>query len=539
MKKILLLLAMVCTLANADELQANQATPLADQINAKPVMCTADLACASPFLTTFYQNRGYSFAWVKDGDLTSSGTALVKSIRNAYIDGLDPRTYHVNQINQMISLLHTGNSDVAVNLELTLSDGLFLYLNNLVYGLQSGKSMSPSWPMTNKNVDLQAVAEKMANTSDVNEVLIDVVPKYPGYAKLREKLSDYYAIAKQGGWKSIPEGTLKKGAKGERVVLLQRRLYVSGELSEIDNSGKFDANLQKAVIRYQQNNGLDADGVVNKQTLNALNTPVEKRIRQIELNMDRMRLLPDNYPSRYVMVNIPDYSLEAFENGKAEVVSGVVVGKPNKKTCVLSSQIATAELNPYWNIPPSIVKEILPEIKADPNYLADNGIKIFEVGADNHYNRVDPGTIDWNNPGSNVFNLRFREDPGEDNALGRFKFIFPNSCGIYLHDSIAQSAFEKTRRGLSHGCIRVAEVDEFANYLLKNNKGWDSNRLDAELESKKHQFVKLSTPTQLYVIYLTAWYDVNEDFVQFRDDIYHYDNLSAYPLYLPHKYSAD
>src|SRR6185437_3738071 len=533
MRKLLLLLVMACTLVTADELQA-YTTGLADRINAKPVRCTADLSCSSPFLSTFYQNRGNSFAWVKDGELTSSGTALVKSIRNAYMDGLDPRTYHVNQINQMISLLHTGNQDVATNLELTLSDGLFLYLNNLVFGLQSGKGMSPNWPMTNKNVDLQMVAEKIANTTNVNEILIDVAPKYPGYAKLREKLSDYYAIAKQGGWETIPGGTLKKGAKGKRVELLQRRLFVSGELSEADDSGEFDADLQKAVIKYQQNNGLDDDGIVNKQTLNSLNVPVEKRIQQIELNMDRMRVLPDNYPSRYVRVNIPDYSLEAFEDGKAEVVSGVVVGKPNKKTCVLSSQIATAELNPYWNIPPSIVREILPDIKDDPNYLADNGIKIFQVGSDNHYNRVDPGTIDWNNPDSKIFSLRFREDPVEDNALGRFKFIFPNSCGIYLHDSLAQSAFDETRRGLSHGCIRVAEVDEFANYLLKNNKGWDSNRISAEIDSKKHQFVKLSTPTQLYVIYLTSWYELDEG-IQFRDDIYHYDNLSKYPVYLQSK----
>ncbi|HLX54602.1 MAG TPA: L,D-transpeptidase family protein, partial [Aquella sp.] len=178
--------------------------------------------------------------------------------------------------------------------------------------------------------------------------------------------------------------------------------------------------------------------------------------------------------------------------------------------------------------------EILPDIRDDPNYLEDNGIKIFQVGENNHYSRVDPGSIDWNNPDSKIFSLRFREDPGEDNALGRFKFIFPNSCGIYLHDSIAQSAFDETRRGLSHGCIRVAEVDDLANYLLKPN-GWDSSRVSSEVDSKTHKFVKLSLPTQLYVVYLTAWYDVDEDFVQFRDDIYHYDNLSAYPLYLHSK----
>jgi murein L,D-transpeptidase YcbB/YkuD len=190
------------------------------------------------------------------------------------------------------------------------------------------------------------------------------------------------------------------------------------------------------------------------------------------------------------------------------------------------------EINPYWNIPVSIVKEILPEIRKDPNYLADNGIKVFQVNSDNQYTAVDPKSIDWKSDDSGIYNLRLREDPGEDNALGRFKFIFANNCGIYLHDSIAQSAFDETNRGLSHGCIRVAEVDDFANYLIKPN-GWDSKRLSTEVDSNRHQFVKLSSPTSLYVIYLTAWYDADTDFVQFRDDIYRYDKLSAYPLYLP------
>jgi murein L,D-transpeptidase YcbB/YkuD len=140
--------------------------------------------------------------------------------------------------------------------------------------------------------------------------------------------------------------------------------------------------------------------------------------------------------------------------------------------------------------------------------------------------------IDWKNVDSSIYNLRFREDPGVDNALGRFKFKFDNNCGIYLHDSLAQSAFDESNRGLSHGCIRIAEVDSFANFLIKTNNGWDSSRLANEVNSNKHQFVKLSRPTALSVIYLTAWYDADEDFVQFRDDIYSYDKLSLYPLYL-------
>jgi murein L,D-transpeptidase YcbB/YkuD len=530
-KKLLLFLVAICILVRADEVSTTvPGSPIADRIDSRPIKCTPELSCASPYLSTFYQNRQYAFAWVKNGELNSSGEAVSRAIRRAYVDGFDPRAYHVSQINKMVNRLNNGDTSAALDLELTLTDGLFLYLNNLVYGLQNGRALYPTWPIADKSVDIQEAASKIARTGDVDEILVSVAPKYPGYAKLRDRLSDYYRIASQGGWSYIPGGeTLKKGSRGKRVVLLQRRLYLSGELSDNDTSGEFDKDLQKAVIKYQQNNGLNDDGVVNKQTLNSLNVPIEKRIRQIGVNMDRMRFLFDDYPSRYVRVNIPSYTLEAFEDGKLDVFSGVVVGKPNKRTCVLNSQIARAEINPYWNIPPSIVREILPDIQADPNYLADNGIKIFQVGSDSQYSRVDPSSINWADP--NIANLRFREDPGEDNALGRFKFIFDNKCGIYLHDSIAQSAFDETRRGLSHGCIRIAEVDEFANYLLKPN-GWDSKRVSSEVDSKKHQFVKLSQPTQLYVVYLTSWYDVDEGSLQFRDDIYHYDKLSAYPYYL-------
>ncbi|MCC2625638.1 MAG: hypothetical protein K0R14_1511 [Burkholderiales bacterium] len=533
MKKFLLFLGVICCiLARADEVSKNVLTsPIAYRIDSRPIKCAPELTCTSPSLATFYQNRQHAFAWVKNGELTLPGEALVRAIRRAYIDGLDPRAYHVNQINKMVAKLNSGDIAVSLDLELTLTDGLFLYLNNLVYGLQNGKTLYPGWPIASKYVDLQEVAGRIAKTDDIDEILLSIAPKYPGYAMLREKLSDYYRIASKGGWEPIPLGaeSLKKGSKGKRVALLQRRLYLSGELSDDDTSGEFDKDLQQAVIKYQKDNGLTEDGVVNKQTLNSLNIPIEKRIRQIALNMDRMRFLPDDRPSRYVQVNIPSYTLEAFENGKLEVFSGVVVGKPNKRTCVLNSQIARAEINPYWNIPPSIVKEILPDIKADPNYLAENGIKVFNVESGGRYTNVDPRGINWEDP--SVLNLKFREDPGEDNALGRFKFIFDNKCGIYLHDSIAQAAFDETRRGLSHGCIRIAEVDDFANYLLKPN-GWDSNKVSAEVDSKKHQFVKLTTPTQLYVIYLTAWYDVDEGSMQFRDDIYHYDKLSAYPFYL-------
>ncbi|MCC2625407.1 MAG: hypothetical protein K0R14_1280 [Burkholderiales bacterium] len=544
MKKVLLLLALfsVWALVNAEDFVTNK--QIADRIKAgtgKPIICAGKLTCKSPLLAKFYDGRHNSLAWVRGGVLTPSGTALIEALQNAYLDGLDPRVYHIKQIEKMANALQPNDSSVdfntIANLDLTLSDGLLLYINNLVYGWRDGKVLYPNWPIASKKIDLIKAANNMVTADDINKILQDISPKYPEYMKLREKLSDYYQVAiENNGWEAIDDGDiLKEGDKGDRVKLLQKRLYVSGELENLKHFGEFDSNLTKAVTMYQENNGIEADGTVGPQTLAALNVPVASRIRQIELNMDRMRFLPDEYPSRFAMVNIPDYSLSVFEDGKLTLLSPVVVGKPNKKTCVLNSQITTIEMNPFWNVPTSIAaKETLPAVKADPKFLKDNDIKVFKL-KNGRYSEVDPGKIDWKKVKSDNLNYRFRQDPGDDNAMGKLKFKFANTCGIYLHDSPFPELFDETQRGFSHGCVRVGMPIDFADVLLAPNEGWSQKGFDTELASGKNKLVQLKKPLQLYIIYLTAWYDKDIDFVQFRPDIYGNDKLSLYPVYLQKK----
>lgn len=540
MKIILLIIFFIPVFVNANELTKNP--QIANRIeHNKQILCVDKLKCKSPLLPKFYANRKYSLAWIKNGELTSSGTDLVAAIENSYMDGLDPRIYHIRQINKMVAKLQNGdganNPDLVANLDLTLTDGLLLYINNLVYGWQDSKKLYPDWPIAQKKIDLLSAADKMASSGKINEVLQDISPKYPGYQKLREKLADYYSVAaNDNGWDSIPSGdVLQNGANGGRVKMLQDRLYISGELSSIDHPGVFDNDVEKAVTLYQENNGIDDDGTVGPQTLRSLNVSVTNRIRQIELNMDRMRFLPDSYPARYAVVNVPDYSLETFEDGKQKLLSPVVVGKPTKKTCILNSQITTVEINPFWNVPYGIAsKELLPEIKSNPKYLADNNIKVFQV-SNGKSSEIDPKTINWKKVESGNFNFRFRQNPGDDNALGKLKFMFQNNCSIYLHDSPFPELFDETQRGFSHGCVRVGKPTDFANFLLAPNKGWSEKSLDTEITSGKQKFVKIAKPLQLYIIYITAWYDPDVDFVQFRDDIYNFDKLSLYPVYISPK----
>lgn len=507
----------------------------------KGVMCAVKLKCSSALTARFYAKRGNKLAWVdQSGNLTSSGKNLVAAIDNATKDGFDPRVYHMRQIDKMAEMLQdvsdSKDANLVVNMDMTLTDGFLLYINNLVHGWQNGRRLYPNWPIAVKKVDIVKVAQSVVDKGDIDGALLDIAPKYRGYAKLREKLSEYYKVAANGGWQEIPDGdTLQKDAKGYRVYLLQKRLLISGELDSINKKGKFDATVESAVMAFQENNGLDNDGTVGAATLRALNVPVGDRIRQIELNMDRMRFLPDEYPSDYVLVNVPDYSLIAVESGNIALFSPVVTGKPKRQTCILNSKISMIELNPFWNIPPRIAnEEILPELKSDPSFLQDNNITVFKSEGNSRYTTVNVKDINWRKvSAASGSNFRFRQNPGEGNALGKFKFIFANNCSIYLHDSNYPELFDESARGFSHGCIRVGQPMDLALYLLANNKNWDIDKLNSEIDASKHQFIKLNSAIPLYIIYLTAWYDDDSDFVQFRDDIYHFDQARRYPLYLP------
>lgn len=540
MKKIINLFLMIITIVFV----YSKVYAVSDRLNIvkRDNIISGCKICKSPLLVEFYKKRDYKLAWVKDGKLTKGGSSLVNMIQNSIDDGLDPSVYHIRQINNLVKQLNVSSDGdlfkTSANLDVILSDGMLLYMNNLAYGLYNGKKLYPTWPIAKKDYNLLKVAESSANSEDVSPIILSVAPKYSGYLGLRDKLDDYYKIASAGGWDAIPDGdTLKYGDRNERVQFLQDRLLDGGELTEIDNYGKFDKDTQKALITFQKNHGLDPDGNVGAATLRALNVPVATRIRQIELNMDRMRYLPDEFPSRYIMVNVPGYYLQIFDESNPVINSPVVVGQPPKhKTCILDSEINTIEVNPYWNIPSSIAaQDLLPQIKEDKSYLASTDTRVFKK-TKGVYQEVDPSSVDWEHVESkDLLDLtyKFRQNPGSENQLGVLKFIFPNNCGIYLHDSLYTELFDDTNRGLSHGCVRVGDPLLVATFLLEKNKDLGSSDIKAKINSKKHEFIKIITPVKLYIIYLTAWYESGSDSVQFRDDIYGNDKISLYPLYLP------
>jgi L,D-transpeptidase YcbB len=278
--------------------------------------------------------------------------------------------------------------------------------------------------------------------------------------------------------------------------------------------------------------GLEQDGLIGQNTFAALNVPAGERVRQILLNLERRRWMADNPGERYVFVNLADFELKVVDGPRTVFDTRVVVGAPYHRTPVFSGEMTYLEINPYWNVPPSIArKELLPKIKADPGYLAANDFELLSDWSDSA-RALDPHSIDWSTVTPERFTYKLRQGPGAGNALGHIKFMFPNQFNIYLHDTPARGLFARDVRDFSHGCIRVQDPETFGAFVLAKQSGWSLDTIDAAIATGKRQIVTLDAPLPVHIAYLTAW--VNKDgTVHFRRDVYGRDAILAAHLFGP------
>jgi murein L,D-transpeptidase YcbB/YkuD len=281
------------------------------------------------------------------------------------------------------------------------------------------------------------------------------------------------------------------------------------------------ADLTAAVKSFQELHALAPTGIVDDKTLAALNVPLDWRIRQVAINMQRWRYMPDDLGERHFLVNIPYYHLVARESGKPVMDIRVVVGKPGNNTPVFSDEMETVVFSPYWNIPDTIAEnETAPAVARDPNYLARQGIEVMRISSSGT-ETVNAADVKWDDPDA-VKGLVFRQKPGDGNALGHVKFLFPNKHNVYLHDTPADALFAKPGRAFSHGCIRVEEPEMLAKYVLKDYPEWDDQSIFAAMRAGVEKHVKLKKAIPVHIAYFTAWVDENGG-LHFQPDIYGYD----------------
>ena len=328
-----------------------------------------------------------------------------------------------------------------------------------------------------------------------------------GIDAMREQLKRYDAIQKQGGWKPLAP-MQKKYSEGDSLAdirQIKHRLFMTGDLKNDDTSLVFNDDMSKAVKNFQYRYGIKTDGTIGGNTLSEMNRPVDFRIRQILVNMERLRWVPAQPDEDYILVNIPAFQLYAYEKGKLAFKMNVVVGSTQNSTVIFTGKLKHVVFSPYWNVPPSIVnKEVLPGIKKNPNYLANHN-------------------MEWN--GGHV-----RQKPGIKNSLGLVKFLFPNSYNIYLHDTPSKSLFTEDKRAFSHGCIRVSEPKKLARWILRNEPAWTDSTIEKAMHSGKEKYVNVKQDVQVFIGYFTAFVD-GKDNMNFRDDIYGHDKRLAEKMF--------
>ncbi len=334
----------------------------------------------------------------------------------------------------------------------------------------------------------------------------------------------YYGIVQQGGWPLVPDDqTLRIGARSQTVSILRQRLLMSGDLHQnVGMSDVFDSYVDAAVRRFQSRHGFSPDGIVGKDTFAALNVPAEIRMRQLETNLVRVRSMSGYLGDRYVMVNIPAAEIETVENGFVHSRHTGVVGKIDRQTPVLASKIHEINFNPYWHVPKSIIiKDLIPKMQKDPNYLSDNKIKIRDL---RNNVELDASQVDWTT--DDALNYQFRQEPGAKNSMGSIKINFHNKHSVYLHDTPSKTLFGSSYRFHSSGCVRVQNVREFVTWVLKDTPGWDRLAIDEVIRAGERVDVAVRGRVPIYMTYITAW-STNGGMIHFRDDIYNRDGLSA------------
>ena len=479
----------------------------------------------------FYSENNYNMVWVDSDHLSVNAENLINILSTAYLDGLDPETYHTSKINSLTKeLKNSPSNDIQANLDTILTDAFFLYAKDINNGVVKYNKLYPNWLVNKHDIDLIDKLNNALQNNNITQTLDSLTPKYTEYEELKKQLAIYQDLLRKiHNWQTVPSGAkLKLGIQDKRVAELKKRLVASGELEYsfgFDNN-VFDKNLQNAVIKFQKENGLFPDGVVGKTTFEALNISLIHRIKQIELNMDRLRILPENLGESYIIVNIPDFSLKVVDKGKTILTMPVIVGRDDGlQSCVLSSQITYMDINPYWYIPRSIaVKDILPKVKKDPNYLANKNIKMYTSYSESS-TEIDSTKINWTKINASNFIYKLKQEPGPDNPLGHIKFIFQNACGIYLHDTSTPELFNSHRRDLSHGCIRIGKPVELAAFLASDKPQWSTDKINQVFDSdRSHVIVTLTNPMDIHIVYATSF--VNESgILQFRNDIYGIDDI--------------
>lgn len=484
-------------------------------------------------LQRFYSGRDYQPVWLQPDSISALHDVALDFIATADAEGLDSHDYQLHWLRQM-RLNHF--SALPYELEFRTTRALLMLAEDLRQGQLPANDVDPDWYIPQPSFDpvdflLDAVASNRLPQS-----LYDLSPKIPSYQLLKQALAKYRdLVARQVTWTRIPAVPVIRPNTSHPVIPLVRTRMAEAfhthgtaeyNLTAIQ-SDYYDDELVNAIKSFQVQHGLNADGIIGKNTRRALNLAPADKVRRLRLNMERLRWLPRNLGDRYLLVNIAGFQLVAVKQDQQILNMRIIVGRNYRSTPSFSSYVSHMILNPYWNIPASIAREdLLPKQQEDPAFFASQGIKVYS-GYDYSKASIDPDTVDWLAI-TKGFPYVLRQDPGVNNALGIIKFMLPNPFSIYLHDTPGKSLFQKEIRTFSSGCIRLEQPMALADFVMEGHR--TQTELTAQIKTGRTATVSLPEPTPIYIVYLTAWVDGQRK-IQYSPDTYGRDKraLSLVP----------
>ncbi|MBA4258024.1 MAG: hypothetical protein C0446_02595 [Chitinophaga sp.] len=461
----------------------------------------------------FYTDRNFEYAWFDSTGLSEQAHHFY-NLQNDHITRLTDSSLFNKSFHDLYNVYANKpanaikeNKDV-LNTELLFTGQFFKYAAKVYKGADINLA-DLGWYIPRKKVNLLALLDSVVENK--SSTPINYAPVSLQYPRMEQWLYRLLDLQKKEVLDSLPavKKSLRSGDSSELIGRIKKRLtFLQSE--KLTNNNIFDTSMVLAIKKFQERHGIDVDGVIGNKVITDLNIPLKKRVEQLLINMERARWMPPQQDSTFVLVNIPEFKLRVFEKSKIALQMNVIVGSSANGTVIFNGNLQYIVFSPYWNVPESIVRnEILPAIRRNPGYIAKHNMEITNA----------KGKLP-----------QVRQKPGPNNALGRVKFLFPNNFSIYLHDTPNRNLFAQTNRGLSHGCIRIAEPKKFAEFLLRDQPNYTSTAIDSLMYLEKEKWVTLKKKIPVFLVYFTSWVD-QTGVLHFRRDIYQHDQKMAQKLF--------
>ncbi len=503
-------LAISAALASVFTSNTVSAQPAVNQYIAETV---SGLAASDKAIKSFYAGRNYEPMWV-GRENRSRSKALIDALEQSGDHALPTATYRAAELDDALNGSRTAEQEAVA--EVIASKAFLRYAQDISSGVLNAGRLDKNIAVRQRRLNETSLLEAMSQST--GPAFIEALaPSNPEYRRLVDERKTLSRLIARGDFgPQLPLSTLKPGMTNGNVQILRERLSAMG-YGNLGNSAEFDDRLFRAVQMFQFDHGLNTDGIVGRTTIEFVNITPQDRMIKVMVNLERQRWLNFERGARHIVVNIPDFTVGMYDNGKVTFTSRVVVGVTRKdQTPEFYDEMTHMVINPTWHVPASIAgKEYLPILQEDPGFLSRQNMKMFN----DEGMQVNPASLDLTAYSEKNFPYNIKQQPDPGNALGLVKFMFPNRFNIYLHDTPSKSLFSKDLRTFSHGCIRVQKPFEFAYRLLERQTSDPQGFFKRYLDTGQETYVNLDRKIPVYVTYSTAFVD-EDGKVNYRADVY-------------------